>query len=124
MTKMLSRVCFQRTPLLATTNQSTGFAINAHSAFCTDGWRSPIRVLDVTAVAHTAAEMQCANATLLQIAMKSLLRSGITTLMRQALMHTLPDQIRLYGGRLQAEAAGSRVLMNVRATGYQDSNAL
>jgi len=121
---MLSGVCFQRTSLLAATNQSTGYAVNAHSAFCTDGWRSPMRVLDVTADAHTAAEMQFANATLLQTAMKSLLRSGIAARMRQALMHTLLDQIRIYGGILQAEAAGSRVLMNARATGYKDSSAL
>ena len=44
--------------------------------------------------------------------------------MRQALVHTLLDQIRIYGGILQAEAAGSRVLMNERATGYKDSSAL
>ncbi len=124
MTKMLSGVCFQRTSLLAAANQSTGYAVNAHSAFCTDGWRSPIRIPDVTVDAHTAAKMQCANATLLQNAMRSLLGSGITARMRQALMHTLLDQIRLYGGRLQAEAAGSRVLVNARATGYKDSNAL
>ena len=73
--------------------------------------------------ARTAADKQCADATLLQHAVWSLLRSGITARMRQALMSTLVYQIRLYGGRMQAEAVGSRASVNARRTGQDNSNA-
>ncbi len=38
-------------------------------------------------------------------------------------MSTLVYQIRLYGGRLQAEAVGSRASVNARRTGQDNSNA-
>ncbi len=62
--------------------------------------------------ALTAVDMQCANVTLLQHAVQSLLRNGITARTRTALIITLLAQTQLCGGRLQAEAVGSRALIN------------
>ena len=122
MRKTLSRVFSQKTSLSAATNQSTGCATNAHSAFCTDGWHSPIFVLQNREAALIAADMQCADATLSQLAVWSSLRSGISARMRQALMRTLLDQVRWSGGRLQAEAVGSRASINACVVGQNNSN--
>ncbi len=67
-----------------------------------------MRVLQVREAALTAADMQCADAILLQLTVQSLLRSGITARMRQALVITLLTQMWWSGGRQQAEVVGSR----------------
>ena len=67
-----------------------------------------MHVLTTREAALTAVDMQCANATLSQHAVRSLPRNGIIARMRQALMSILLDQVRWSGGRLQAEAVGKR----------------
>jgi hypothetical protein len=67
-----------------------------------------MRVPHVRGDAPTAVDIQSANATLLQRAVQSLLRNGIMARMRLALVITLLAHKRSCGGRVQAEAAGSR----------------
>ncbi len=71
-----------------------------------------MRIPHVRGDALTAVDMQCANAALLQHAVQSLLRNGLTARTRTALMVTLLAQTQLCGGRLQAEAVGSRASIN------------
>ncbi len=67
--------------------------------------------------ALTVADMQCANATLLQHAFHRLLRTGISARTRQALVITLLSHISSCGGRLPAEAVGNRAAIIVFAIG-------
>ncbi len=71
-----------------------------------------MHVLKIRVDAPTVADMQRAHATFLRHAVWSLLRSGITTRIRQALVTTLHYHTRLYGGKMQAEAVGSRASIN------------
>ena len=70
-----------------------------------------MRVPQIRGDVLTAADMQCANATLLQHSSQKLLRSGITARTRQALVITLLSHMSVCGGRLSEEAAGNKAAM-------------
>ena len=83
-----------------------------------DGWQYPMYIHSIREAALTAAEVQHADAVLLQHIAQTLSRSEISARTRQAPVSALRNEVRLYGGRLQAETAGSKELINNFETGY------